>query len=156
MAMTAKDLVARGSEILNRKKECINIEIDGVGVWRLRVPTPAEWNDNNVYFDAHENEARNVDVVHVFRQCEEPNLKDAELCKYLADATERKDATPGPWVVDAILKPGEVTGIVEIMLKQLGYLGESAHIVSDEDSRAVGEGLQAKNAYALGEEVKNG
>ena len=89
MAMTAKDLVARGSEILNRKKECINIEIDGVGVWRLRVPTPDEWNDNNVYFDAHKNEARNVDVVHVFRQCEEPNLKDAEAML----AAQHRDST---------------------------------------------------------------
>ena len=155
MAMTAKELVLRGSDILSRKKEFVNINIEEVGVWRFRVPTADDINDNKVYFENHKHEARNGDVVHVYRQCVEPNLKDPELCAYLAPKVGRKDAPPGPWVVDALLKPGEITSIVEIFYKQLGYLTETAHIVSDEESRVIGEGYIAQSEFLVGEEVKN-
>ena len=156
MAMTAKDLIARKTEILARKSNYVNVNLEGVGVWKFEIPTQGDYSDAEVYLDAHKNEARNVDVLQVYWRCVEPNLKDAELCKVYAEELGRKDATPGAWILDAILKPGQITRVAQIFLEESGYTPKSAVAMTDAQVQELEKQAMAYEEYKGGEEIKNG
>lgn len=154
MATSAKELLARKDQILGLKKKQANIEVKGVGVFLVDLPTPSDFEDAEVYYDAHKNEARNSDVVLVYRQIVEPNLKDAELVAALAEATGHENVA-GPWVLDALLKPGQIARMSRIFMEEAGYDVDSACILSDEAVKELEKQMMAVEANKAGQKVKN-
>lgn len=124
MAMTAKDLIAKKTTLLERKNETFEVNIKDVGVWKMNVPTAEDIIDSNVYAENHKREVRNDTVVLCYNMTIQPSLKDAELVAAFADATGHENA-PGPWIVDAILNAGEVKNLCEILLSKAGFASDS-------------------------------
>lgn len=124
MAMTAKELIAKKTDILSRKDATFEVNIKEVGVWKMRTPNAEDIIDSNVFASEHKNEVRNDAVVLVYNMTVEPNLRDAELVKEVAEAIGRQN-TSGPWIVDAILKAGEVKNLSDILLEKAGFSPDS-------------------------------
>lgn len=154
MAMTSKDLIASKSKILARKKDYLYVDIDGIGVWKFENPTPQDYIDNDVYFEAHKKEVRNTDVLMIFNRCVEPNLRDPELAKAFAEETGH-DPKVGPWIVDAILQTGQVSRIATIFLEANGFLNNSAVMLSDDDLKKAKQEFIAYSEYEESTDLKN-
>ena len=53
MAMTAKDLIAKSTELLARHGGEFEIDIEGVGVWRFFTPSAEDIHDADSYAKEH-------------------------------------------------------------------------------------------------------
>lgn len=155
MAITARELLAKKDLILARKGKQINIDVEGVGVFLANIPEAADFEDAEVYYNAHKREARNSDVVLIYRQIAEPNLKDPDLVAGLAEATGHENA-PGPWVVDALLLPGQIARIARIFMEKAGFSVDSARELTASEVKELERQMLSVEAYNLGGEVKNG
>lgn len=143
MAMTAKELIAKKTDILARNSEEFDVEIEGVGVWRFRTPNAEDYDDANVYAGAHKKEVRTSDPVIIYNMVVEPNLRDAEVAAAFSPDPD-KPKSPGPWVVETILMPGQISNLVGIMLKHTGYDSRS---VREAQTEIIAEGAeQVKNS----------
>lgn len=143
MAMTAKDLIAKKTDILAQKNAEIDIDIEGVGVWRFRTPTAEDFIDGEKYAEAHKNEVRNSDPVIIYNCVVEPNLRDAELEAAFSPDPE-KPKSQGPWIIYELLKTGQVSRVGALLAKQAGFSATSANVVVEE---AIVEGAeQVKNS----------
>lgn len=121
MAMTAKDLLAQKTTLLKRTNQEVDVEIKDLGVWTFYTPSLDDINDANVYADEHYGGvAAKVDLALVYQMCKSPQLYDPELVKALASETGEKEVA-GPWIVEKILKAGEVARIASLLMKKAGF-----------------------------------
>lgn len=154
MATSAKDLLGRVDDILARKGKEANIDVEEVGVFRVNFPTVDDFADAEVYYKAHKKEVRDSDVVLVYRQIVEPDLNDPELVAALAEKTGHANV-PGPWVVDALMQPGQVGRIAGIFMEKAGYKLDSAVVLTDEQTKQLEQEMLAVEANKKGQKVKN-
>ena len=83
MFTSAKDLIARKSEINERKGERLNVTIKGLGDWCFRVPSVEEVMDAQEYGRVHKGASESGDTYLLYNQCEAPDLRDMELQEML-------------------------------------------------------------------------
>lgn len=143
MAMTAKDLIAKSTELLARKGGEFEIDIENVGVWRFFTPSAEDIHDADTY--AKEHKFRNSDSTLVFNCVVEPNLYDPELVQALKGAKGATDYA-APWIIDALLEAGQVQRVAELILRKAGFTINSAKIVESVNSNAAQNDIVLKGS----------
>ena len=119
---SAKDLIARKTEIEARTNKTVTVTVGDLGDWRFKVPNAAEILDAQVYARKHKDGADGAgDTFLVYNQCEEPNLHDQELQKAFDN--------PGADIVNHLLNPGEVSAIAHGLMARAGYYEGAAGII---------------------------
>ena len=121
MFTSAKDLIARKSEINERKGERLNVTIKGLGDWCFRVPSVEEVMDAQEYGRVHNGASESGDTYLLYNQCEAPDLRDMEL--------QAAYGANGCNVLHKLLKPGEVEELAQMLMMKAGYRGDTVAVI---------------------------
>lgn len=119
MAITAKELIAKKTDITARKAGLVEIEVRDIGTFTFKAPSTADFVDAAEYSRTHggADSSALTTVYMIYSLCEAPDLHDVDL--------QKAYGAHGHDIVTALFKPGEIAQISDILSEAAGF-GEGA------------------------------
>lgn len=124
MFTSAKDLIARKTDIDKRVNEELIVKIEEMGEWRFKMPTAEDIVDAQTYARTHARASDDsvADSYLVYNQCIEPDLHDGEL--------QEAYGVRGYEILAKLLKAGEVDELAKALMQKAGYRGGCIEIIA--------------------------
>ncbi len=120
---SAKDLIEKKTNVLQRIDEKVVVSIEDLGEWQFKVPSASDILDAQTYERTHGKTGEvDADVYLVYNQCEQPNLHD--------EALQKAYDVHGPVVLRKLLRAGEVDELAKMLMQKAGYYGGTIEIIA--------------------------
>lgn len=116
MALTAQDLIKNKEIIEERKKDQVEIEVDGYNEpFLFSIPDLETYDNAQAY--AKKRKDIDADKYLIVECCLEPNLRDPDLLKTY-------EVKNGMDLIGILFRPGDIQGIIKTLMKFSGYKDE--------------------------------
>lgn len=121
MFTSAKDLIAKKTDIIKRLDDKLVVTVGDLGDWQFNVPTAEDVLDAKKYGETHNTAEDNGDSFLVYSMCVEPNLHDEVLQEAMG--------AHGASILYKILRSGEVDELARALMLKAGYYGANDIVI---------------------------